>query len=599
MPSKLLVSQTMNYRYALIVVLLSNLSFSQLSVRNNNYIFVNDEIVFVEDDVNLNETDSRIYLRSEGQLIQGTGTTGNSGNGELSVYQEGNVDEYEYNYWCSPIAHQSSNTFGISLLNDAVNITASTPATFNHNSNLNGTSSPLNIEPYWIWKFITSDEYSEWIHVQGNTTINPGEGFTMKGTSGSGSAQQYDYRGKPNSGTIEVSVLDNQFTLVGNPYPSALDALEYIHDTENAAVITGTLFYWEQNPSIDSHLLSAYDGGYATYTINAAGTVETYTPATFSTYNNDGSINGASGTLPSGKRPRRYIPIGQGFMVEGTTSAGTPRVKAKNSHRAYKKESVPNDSTEFFRPSQTKTKTKVDKSKENFSKVPDDYKRFRINVDFNNTHTRQLVETFHHTATTGFDYGLESKINENSILNSDAHWTAENKSYLAEALPYDDTLKIPLVIRVSEDMPVTIRIADIQNFENDQAIYMHDLETDVFINLRHQDFNINLETGNYTNRFEITFSKNSLNIVEEVFKDFNVFHNNSTSSIKLYNPQNLEIESFSLFDISGRKVLKKRIASKKRVQKYSTKGLSDGIYVAKIELANNRVFSKKMVIANQ
>ena len=74
-------------------------------------------------------------------------------------------------------------------------------------------------------KYIASDQYSEWIHVQSATSINPGEGFTMKGTAGSGDAQRYDFRGKPNNGTISVSVENNQFTLTGNPYPSALDAL--------------------------------------------------------------------------------------------------------------------------------------------------------------------------------------------------------------------------------------------------------------------------------------------------------------------------------------------------------------------------------------
>ena len=76
---------------------LCNLSFSQLSVRNSAYIFVIDEIVFVEDDINLNKANSKIYLRDEAQIIQGTGTTGNSGVGELSVYQESNVGEHKYN----------------------------------------------------------------------------------------------------------------------------------------------------------------------------------------------------------------------------------------------------------------------------------------------------------------------------------------------------------------------------------------------------------------------------------------------------------------------------------------------------------------------
>ena len=68
----------------------------------------------------------------------------------------------------------------------------------------------------------------------------------------------------------------------------------------------------------------------------------------------------------------------------------------------------------------TKGNSKIVETKNNFSVVPNDYKRFRLNINFNNTYTRQLIKTFHATATNGFDYGLESKINANDILKSDA-----------------------------------------------------------------------------------------------------------------------------------------------------------------------------------
>tara|TARA_R110000868_G_scaffold258117_5_gene515350 strand:+ start:1175 stop:2854 length:1680 start_codon:yes stop_codon:yes gene_type:complete len=558
-------------------------------------VFVNDEIVFVEDDINLNEAASSLYLRNEAQIIQGTGTTGNSGLGELSVYQEANVGEYEYNYWCSPIGSKTSNSinnpFGISFLNDVTGLITSTPATFVTTSTYNGTSSPLNIEPYWVWKFIASDNYADWVHIQSNTSINPGEGFTMKGTIGSGDAQRYDFRGKPNNGTIAVSVLNNQFTLVGNPYPSALDAVAYIHDTQNAAVINGTLYYWEQDPSTNSHYINEYNGGYATYTINAAGTVETFISAVFNTYNGDGSIN-ISNTGAGSKTARRYIPIGQGFMVEGTANGV---VRAKNAHRFYTKETAAN--SEFFRPSDTKGESK--KNKTIFSKTPVEYKRFRLNIDFNNNYTRQLVQTFHHTATNGFDYGLESKINTGDILTSDAYWSIDNDAYLAEALAFNEELKIPVVIKLAADSPIRIRIADIQNFENSKPIYIHDIEKDTFINLKNQDFEVNLESGLYTNRFEITFNNTVLSNTDETFKNLKIFQNNRTAQLKLLNTKNLEIESFNLYDISGKLVMSERISSSKRKYTFSTKSLSTGIYIVKIELQDRNIFSKKIVVSNK
>ena len=341
--------------------------------------------------------------------------------------------------------------------------------------------------------------------------------------------------------------------MVGNPYPSALDAVAYIHDTQNAAVINGTLYYWEQDPSTNSHYINEYNGGYATYTINAAGTVETFISAVFNTYNGDGSIN-ISNTGAGSKTARRYIPIGQGFMVEGTANGV---VRAKNAHRFYTKETAAN--SEFFRPSDTKGESK--KNKTIFSKTPVEYKRFRLNIDFNNNYTRQLVQTFHHTATNGFDYGLESKINTGDILTSDAYWTIDNDAYLAEALAFNEELKIPVVIKLAADSPIRIRIADIQNFENSKPIYIHDIEKDTFINLKNQDFEVNLESGLYTNRFEITFNNTVLSNTDETFKNLKIFQNNRTAQLKLLNTKNLEIESFNLYDISGKLVMSERISS--------------------------------------
>src|SRR5690606_39381798 len=50
-------------------------------------------------------------------------------------------------------------------------------------------------------------------------------------------------------------------------------------------------------------------------------------------------------------------------------------------------------------------------NEDGFNIVPADFKRFRINVDFSQGefYTRQLLMNFHHTATDGFDYGLEAK----------------------------------------------------------------------------------------------------------------------------------------------------------------------------------------------
>ena len=338
-------------------------AFSQMYVSPNSYVFVNDQYMYVNQDVNIQGT-GNFYLRNTSQLLQGgSGAGANAGAGDLSVFQEGTVNNFQYNYWCSPVGNASAavgnEAFGITMLNRPTGLTTSTAATILPTNNYNGTASPLAIAPYWIWRFITSNAYAQWAYVGAATAINAGEGFTMKGTSGTdntiaqvaenvqnnaGDKQRYDFRGKPNDGTISVAVSNGNFTLVGNPYPSAVDLNMYLRADApgpdllwgtaddvglNNTSIDGTAYFWEQ-VAVNSHYLNQYEGGYGTYTPGSG-----YTPADFWNYNGDGTYN--VNLVPAGTANLhlRFTPIGQGFMVRGD-GAGTATMR--NSYRVFRRE---------------------------------------------------------------------------------------------------------------------------------------------------------------------------------------------------------------------------------------------------------------------
>ena len=238
----------------LLIPLFFNSAFAQLYVSNNSYVYNKGGVVYSKGNVELNGTNSVFYLRNEGQLLQGTaGTSTNKGTGKLSVFQEGTVNNYAYNYWCSPVGNASTTpgneNFGITMLNVPTSNTASTAATM-ISPGFDGTSSSgsLGIATYWIWKFLSSATYSQWFQSSATANISAGQGFTMKGTSGTdatnvgetvvnnpGSAQRYDFRGKPNDGNITVNVGLNNYTLTGNPYPSALHVNAFLLDAANTA----------------------------------------------------------------------------------------------------------------------------------------------------------------------------------------------------------------------------------------------------------------------------------------------------------------------------------------------------------------------------
>ncbi|MFC0604838.1 T9SS type A sorting domain-containing protein [Winogradskyella pulchriflava] len=601
----------MKYSLIACLMLCFSMASAQLSVRNNAFVYVNDQVLYVEDDVNLEEATAKLYLRSESQLLQGAGTTGNSGIGELSVYQDGTVNQWAYNYWCSPVGGILSNTSGnndyrINQLDDPLLATASTIDSNNSafTAAYNGTASPLLISTRWLWTYVSSSAYADWIFAGDTGDINPGLGFTMKGngTASTGNTT-YDFRGKPNNGTMANPVAAGDFTLVGNPYPSAMDSAAFIHDTQNQAAITGTLFYWEQDASTSqtqTHVLQEYVGGYSEFTINSSGVIISNTPAVFFTYDEQDNMYSlppgppASGT----KMAQRYIPIGQGFMVEGRVGT-TGTVRAKNEHRAYVKEGA---QSYFFRNANvTNTDTGEIQFQENgLPIVPSDYKRFRVNVDFSvnqSQYTRQLLLNFHDTATAGFDYGLELSRSDNHA--SDTYFTLDNKAYSAQAYPFEQALVIPLNVDIEQQQPLRFRIFDIQNFDDSQGIYIHDIENEIYVNLRDQDYELNIDPGTYTDRFEIVFTPGqSLGVDDFEVSKLTVIQNNGIHQLAVLNPNGLDIKSIEVFDVAGKRMLNSQYDVVSNRYELSTVDLSDGVYIVNVTSNTNTVKSEKVIVKN-
>jgi hypothetical protein len=552
-------------------------------------IYATDDYIYVEDDVDLSEAASKIYLRNDAQLLQGSVITGNSGIGELSAQQNGTVHEFAYNYWCSPVGNVDADDFlnrsaRINLLDDSTGSISSNDALFT--ASYEGVSSPLTISTRWLFTFSASTDYSDWNYIGSSGDIPVGLGFTMKGTNGSGNNQLYDFRGKPNNGTISNLVTADNFTLVGNPYPSAIDSREILWDINNRTTIDGSLFYWEQDLSIMSHYTVNYAGGYATYTISENGLIETFTPATFDTYKEDGTFNLMGATSTSSKRVLRYIPIGQGFMVKGQTGiTGTNYVTFRNSQRTFYKQSDPD--SEFFRSTTNSGSTDVGAN----------YKRFRLNVDFNDIYTRQLVQTFHESATPGFDYGLESVHPQD--VDSDTYWTIDNKAYVAEANVYDEDLTLPLSFNLNEQTSLRIRILDIQNFSDSQAIYVHDIDNDIYVDLRQNNFEFTLPVGIHTNKYEITFTSNTtLGIENDLLLDnLTIIQNNDISELSVLNPTSLELEQLKLFDVTGKQIISSELSIQNNFR-ISTKNLNDGVYLVKLSLKDERIITKKIIVKN-
>lgn len=588
---------------------------AQMFVSPNSYVFVNNEVVYIKQNLELNAANSNFYLRRDAQLLQGaTGTGANKGVGSLSVFQEGSTNNFQFNYWCSPvggnIATAGNSPFGITQLKDIVDLTTSNNPTILAMNNYNGTASPFAIAPYWINKLVASTGYSNWTQVGSSSTINAGEGFTMKGTSGTNlttvngvqnnptSQQRYDFRGKPNDGTIAISVSDQEFTLTGNPYPSAIDLSAFLTDATNC---TGIAYFWEQDKTVNSHYIADYKGGYGTFSpVSRLGT-GIYVPATFYSY--DGSGNEGTSTGTGGVYERRFSPVGQGFMIDGTAN-GT--VEMKNSYRVFIKEGASNYSQ--FNKSTNKNKPKInydylsrilpisgfDYTKVSIEPIP----QIRFNTLMNNQGVRQLALAFIPEATDGVDRAMDA-MSSSDDSPADIYFVLEDTEYVIDAVKFDVDKSIPIGFRNADQANYKITVKEILNFNEAENIYLHDKEADKYFDIKNDFHELTLPAGVNNTQFEITFKSNSSLGVKDLAKEsFVVYQNNSTKNLTISNPLLMDLATCSLYDVAGKLIFTKKDLGVNSSYKFSTSGLGDGIYIVKLSTNDNLEVGKKVIIRN-
>ncbi|MFS4481687.1 T9SS type A sorting domain-containing protein [Hyunsoonleella sp. 2307UL5-6] len=625
-----------------------NLYSQDLYVDDNSYLYARDVVIFVNDDIRLETATSNIYMRGDAQLMQNTNTK-NSDLGELSIYQNQTTGIYEYNFWCSPVG-VSNTSFNTNVDFDGTNIhdpddevdltnVTSTPYGFINNS-YDGTATQL--ASYWIFTFISGGGYADWNLELNTGNISTGYGFTLKGSPNINNT--LDFRGRPNNGDIAVDCFfsgidsdpnsgsSNQVeTLTGNPYPSALDLKEFIKANTSVAdggsgdplvsYINGEIYFWEQQ-TVGSHNLRDYQGGYGVYT---AGDLSddtdngNYVRATFSTYDDLGGSNGlnlGNGVDYGPNNQRRFAAVGQGFMISSKINPGDapspPGNQAffTNAMRVYFPEDPANINGSVF------AKNNSDKTKivENII-IPQshnsiDYKsivcnptivpEIRIHTKINNTFYRENLIAFRQGTPDNslYNNNFDGKYGD-FILGSDAYILSENIPLVIKSIRYDQSVKIPIGLRANRDnTSFDIKIHNLINVPENITIYLHNKLNDTYTDIKNNAFSIILDEGIYNEEFEITFSKeNTLHINANDISNFKIFENTKKSHLEIINPKRYDIQQITIYDISGKEILKQNTPSSKRKTTISTRQLSSGVYLITLKLSDSQVLNKKIMIS--
>jgi hypothetical protein len=613
-----------------------------LYVSPASYMFVQDEVVFVNDDIQLDAADSNIYLRDGAQLVQNTNTQ-NSDIGELSVYQNQtstggtSTGIFEYNYWCSPVgvADTSMNT---NVNFDINNLRRPTGLITSPNYGISPTgynSTATEIKSYWLWQMESGGGYADWSHVTNTGSVATGLGFTMKGSPTANNI--IDFRGRPNTGTLThdcsfsgtdsdtSSGLDNQVeTLTGNPYPSAMDLLLFLR--ANQVTLDGSIYFWEQQATA-THLIKSYEGGYATWTpvlINDNNDAGLYAEATFSTYDDaGGDLNtdaGTSGNYTAAFK-RRYAAIGQGFMVRSPNAAGAAAggtFTTDNSMRLYMQEAISNATlgSQFGKDSSESDNTTSSENQEivamshngldymSILENPSITPELRIHTKINNKYFRVNVIGFNSEKNLSYNKFGDAEIP--SVLNTDSYFIADNHKLVIKSMAYDIDARLPYGLNADEETnEYSITINSSNNVSDNIEVFVYDKEEDTYTDIKNGVFEITLAQGEYDNRFEIVFKDASkeanedLLITEvEVIGSFDVFQNNTNNQLVIKNPKSHIVKSFTMYDVTGKLIYNKHNLGNDTEYTFPTNTLSSGAYITKITTDQNFEITKKVIVNN-
>lgn len=525
------------------------------------------------------KVDGLIDLVGESQLIQTLGSDFDIvSSGSLERDQQGTADIFTYNYWSSPVGTISTTNNNTSytipdVLRDGTN--PSSPGIINFiTSGYNGTNTnPVGLADYWIWKFDNQldDDYSAWQHVRSTGTMYAGEGFTLKGP-GTGSIstdQNYVFVGKPNNGDISLSINAGNDYLIGNPYPSAIDAHEFLNDNPQTG---GTLYFWEHWGG-GSHVLAEYQGGYALY--NYSGGIGA---ASYGT--NDPDV--ATGGTPT-KLPSQFIPVSQGFFVYG---AADGNIIFENDQRIFVKEN--GTPSTFFRSSVANNQT---------TNYYEDT-RMKIRLGFNSINQihRQLLLTVDDNATVGVDWGYDGALNEEQM--DDMYWIINNNKYAIQGTNTVSTQTVlPLGVKVQDNGLTHFTIDHLENVPDDMNIYLHDNHLNSYHDLRVSDYNVYLASGEYQDRFSVVFTiPDTLSVDDEVlFNAFEVYFNNLSETISIQNINLINIYNLELYNILGQSLIIVNELDKQKHLELKVPNLKPGTYIINLKTEKGKISKKIMV----
>lgn len=437
------------------------------------------------------------------------------------------IVRYDYTYWSSPVGNQKLIDFSPNTLSDKY-------TSYNTGLKKWNIESPFN-------SMIVGKGYS----IRGPQDYSITERSVFEGV----------FKGIPNNGKVEINPVEaDLFSLIGNPYPSAIDADIFLNVNESK--ITGALYFWTHNTPIANLKYSSDD--YAVY--NLVGGISTKARSA-----NEDELP------PDGK-----IASGQAFFVKSTSSES---IEFNNTMR------IIDQNNAFYKP------VKIENSK---NVKPLEKHRIWLNLTNESGVFKQILIGYVNGATNSYDirYDAESM---NANQNADFYSIAEDKKLVIQgrALPFQESDRIPLGYRISERDDFTISIDHGDGEMTKKEIYLYDKQKNVVHDLRLSDYSFNSQAGDFLERFELYFQNENLNVSD--------FQNSSDGVLVSIKNKIISIKALKenlkevfIFDIGGQLLYENKDLNSNDLQISNLKSEKQ-ILIVKIVSESNNTKVKKII----